>query len=130
MILNNLCKYNDLCKYKKCICIECDPEDSQTFCILYKYGYCKYDEKCKYKHSEYQIKAKYIIKGDNINDDENYKKTKFLLHNLYNNYSIFMENLYDYNSNFQFFNDDSIYRNEINKIQTAFFVYYFKKQKM
>ena len=85
MIPDNKCKYS-LCNYKKCICIECDPEDSQSFCILYKYGYCKYNESCKYKHSKYQIKDKYI--ENNIIDINDYHKIIELLNKYYKNFEI------------------------------------------
>lgn len=75
VLLNNYCRYENICNYKKCIYKECNAENTQSLCILYKYGYCKYNENCKYKHSEYQIKSKYI-ENENIIDDNNYKKIK------------------------------------------------------
>lgn len=119
MISDNKCKYNSLCNYKKCICIECDPEDSQSFCILYKYGYCKYNETCKYKHSKYQIKDKYI--ENNIINIDDYHKIKHLLHDKYNEYSIYMEKIYNYESIYSLLNDDSKYRKEIIKLQKILF---------
>lgn len=113
------CKYENICIYKNCIYKECNAEDSQSFCILYKYGFCKYNERCKYKHSKYQIKDKYI--ENNITDINDYCKVKLLLHNKYNEYSNYMENIYNCDSVNILLNDDSRYRKEIIRLQKMLF---------